>query len=372
MPAHAWHLSPLEAVGALRCAALRAALLHPAQHTLRRLRALPLQLWPQAAAFGALGLGVAIAVMPLLHPLVGAAATVMSLERAAAGVLAGDVLAEPADPLGVILLLAEEPASRAASAAYQAALQRPGASGFRPISGGDPHSQVLAALDQVDAIYAAPVPTASSAPPLVLPRLRARIPRRQLVSAPAHLQAVIHEAAILADVDPSFLATTAARESAFNPYAAASTSSARGLFQFIRQTWLISVSKWGAKHGLAREARMIRVDRTGRAHVDEPGIERAILSLRYDPVIASRLAAETVAENARELTGALQRGPTRGELYAAHVLGSAGAVRLARAVASRPHYPAAWLLPKAAAANRGLFYRGGRARSVSELLEAFG
>jgi hypothetical protein len=74
------------------------------------------------------------------------------------------------------------------------------------------------------------------------------------------------------------------------------------------------------------------------------------------------------ASNAYLLSQGLGRAPSGGELYAAHLLGPAGALRLIRVAYLRPSYPAAWLLPDAAAKNRGLFYRRGAPRSASELL----
>ena len=43
----------------------------------------------------------------------------------------------------------------------------------------------------------------------------------------------------------NYLVQTAARESAFNPKAQATTSSARGLFQFIESTWL-GTMRWNS------------------------------------------------------------------------------------------------------------------------------
>ena len=61
------------------------------------------------------------------------------------------------------------------------------------------------------------------------------------------------------------------------------------------------------------------------------------------------------------------RDPTSGELYAAHVLGAQGSARLIETVRSNPGAQAAALFPEAAAANKGLFYRDGRAVSAGRL-----
>jgi hypothetical protein len=186
------------------------------------------------------------------------------------------------------------------------------------------------------------------------------------------INAMVHEAAGVVGVDPHFLSKTAQRESAWNIYAASPRSSARGLFQFIEQTWLLAVSRFGAAHGLGREARLIEIDRKGRAFVQDSEERRRILAMRYDPTIASRLAAELTAENRRLLVRSLGRVPTNRELYAAHVLGASGAIKLIRYSSVAPAFPAARLFPDAAQANRSLFFRGGRVLGLAEVLNGFG
>jgi hypothetical protein len=164
------------------------------------------------------------------------------------------------------------------------------------------------------------------------------------------------------------LVATAQRESSLNPSARAATSSATGLFQFIDSTWLSMVQRHGAEHGLGRYAAAIET-RNGRPFVGDPAVRREILALRGDAELSARMAGELAQENATFLQGRLGRPPTAGELYAAHVMGPAGAARLIEAAAAGATDAAA-LFPREAAANRGLFYfRNGEPRSAAELLE---
>ncbi len=178
---------------------------------------------------------------------------------------------------------------------------------------------------------------------------------------PDAVQAAIRRAADATGVNFALLVQTARRESAFNPLARASTSSATGLFQFIDSTWLDMVRRHGAQHGLGAEAAALQQG----VHGDT---RRAILALRNDPELSARMAGELARENAQALQARLGRAPNAGELYAAHVMGAGGAVRLIEA-AQQGAPDAAALFPREAAANRGLFYADGAPRSAQGLLE---
>ncbi|MBL8547940.1 MAG: transglycosylase SLT domain-containing protein [Hyphomonadaceae bacterium] len=175
------------------------------------------------------------------------------------------------------------------------------------------------------------------------------------------VRAAIRRAADATGVNFSLLVETARRESALNPNARAGTSSATGLFQFIEGTWLDMVRRHGADHGLSAEAAALRNGANAETRRD-------ILALRSDPEISARMAAELARENATTMEARLGRPPTAGELYAAHVMGPGGALRLIEA-AQQGAPSAAALFPREAAANRGLFYASGQPRSAQGLLD---
>jgi hypothetical protein len=171
-------------------------------------------------------------------------------------------------------------------------------------------------------------------------------------------------------MDFDFLLSTAARESSLNPRAEARTSSATGLFQFLDATWLTTMKRHGAKHGLAGEAAMIEIGADGKPNVPDPNMRRVILDMRYDPEVSARMAAEFASDNADYLRGRTGQEPQPGDLYAAHFLGAGGAAELMNAARDTPWANAASLFPSAAGANRPIFYKdGGAARTVSEVLE---
>jgi len=175
------------------------------------------------------------------------------------------------------------------------------------------------------------------------------------------VHAAIRRAADATGVNFWLLVETARRESALNPNARAATSSASGLFQFIESTWLDMVRRHGAAHGLGEQASALRTGANAETR-------REILALRSDPELSARMAGELARENATTLQARLGRTPTAGELYAAHVMGAGGALRLIEA-AQQGAPNAVSLFPREAAANRGLFYANGQPRSAQGLLD---
>lgn len=185
------------------------------------------------------------------------------------------------------------------------------------------------------------------------------------------MEAAIRRASDSTGVDFDFLMRTARRESGMNPSAKAPTSSASGLFQFIEQTWLGTLKEHGRKHGYGQYADLIFRGDDGRWRVSGSA-RNVVMDLRFDPLAASTMAAELTASNAAYLRGRTGKEPTATDLYAAHFLGPAGAASLITALDRRPGSSAVALFPQAAAANRSIFYRGGRAATVEELYANLG
>jgi hypothetical protein len=181
------------------------------------------------------------------------------------------------------------------------------------------------------------------------------------------VESAIQRASSATGVDFTFLMGTAKRESGYNPAAKARTSSASGLFQFVDQTWLSTLKKHGAKYGYARYADLIQQGPDGRYRVAGDEARKTVLGLKLDPHAASLMAGELTSDHASYLRGRVGRSPTAGELYAAHFLGPQGSARLIEAVNASPGASAAAMFPDAAAANRSIFYREGRAATVNEV-----
>ncbi len=164
-----------------------------------------------------------------------------------------------------------------------------------------------------------------------------------------------------------YLLATAQVESGLNPQAGAPTSSARGLFQFVEQTWLGTMKQTGAALGYGRYAAAISQTASGRYVVPDPAMRQDILKLRNDPTANAVMAGAFTKANAAYLTQKLGRSPSEGELYIAHFLGAGGAARLIGLAARDPDAKAAALFPNAAHANPSIFFdkQTGTARSLA-------
>jgi Transglycosylase SLT domain len=190
----------------------------------------------------------------------------------------------------------------------------------------------------------------------------------QTQSSAQRVQGAIANAAARTGVDFDFLVREAKVESGLNPQARARTSSATGLFQFTKQTWLGTLKQHGANHDLGWAADAITRGGDGQYRVADPQLRVRILELRTQPEAAAAMGAELASDNQDFLSGRLGRAPEDVDLYLAHFLGEAGAARFLEGHDADPNAAVAPLLPAAANANRAVFYRtDGTARSFAEI-----
>lgn len=179
----------------------------------------------------------------------------------------------------------------------------------------------------------------------------------------------IRQASAATGTSFNYLLATAQVESGLNPQAGASTSSARGLFQFIEQTWLGTIKQSGAQLGYGRYADAITKTSSGHYQVSDPAMRAEILKLRNDPTANAVMAGAFTKANSDYLATKLGRQPSEGELYIAHFLGAGGAARLISLAASNPNAKGTDYFPNAANANSSIFYdrATGHARSLAQV-----
>src|SRR3954470_12910464 len=230
---------------------------------------------------------------------------------------------------------------------------------------------------QLSSHYAGrPVPEATRNPQEILVFEQMRVPR--------WLAETVIWAAQVTGVDPAYLMALADKESSLLPDNKARTSSAEGLFQFVEGTWLEVLRRYGPKHGYAADAEAIQVVQ-GRSKVSDSDERERILSLRRDPYLSALMAGEIMNAHRQVLAGKVARDPSFAELYMAHFLGVQGASRFVALLSGQPDKSAPEAFPRAAKANRSLFYakahkaeaaakaiRRPKALSVAEVQERIG
>ena len=172
-------------------------------------------------------------------------------------------------------------------------------------------------------------------------------------------RAAIARAAQKTGVDFDYLLAQAKLESGLNPDARAGNSSATGLYQFLGSTWVDTLRKHGAEHGLGWAS----------AGAGDPAMRAQVMALRHDPQASALMAAELAGDNQTALSSALGRTPDSSELYLAHFLGAQGATQFLSALSVDPEQSAASIVPTAAASNRAIFFSGdGAPRSLGEVM----
>ena len=187
-------------------------------------------------------------------------------------------------------------------------------------------------------------------------------------ASPSEVLAAIKSASRETGSDFGYLLAIAQRESNLDNTAKSKSSSATGLFQFIDQTWLSLIKRYGGEHGLGGYADAISRTESDRMVVGSPEAKSAILALRNDPKISARMAGEAAAAAKQSLECAFGREVCSGELYAAHFLGERGAKRLIALNEQQSGARADLAFPDAAKANRNVFYHAdGRAKTVGEV-----
>lgn len=157
---------------------------------------------------------------------------------------------------------------------------------------------------------------------------------------------VIHAAAQRVGENEATMNAFAYQESKFDPNAGASTSTAKGLFQFIGSTWRSMVDKYGARFGVARNASV------------------------FDPMSNALMGAAYLKYEIRPAITRVVSNPGATDLYFGHFLGPAGGARFLRGYYATPDALGInFVEPAQARANYNVFYdkTTGRAKTLREI-----
>jgi peptidoglycan hydrolase-like protein with peptidoglycan-binding domain len=189
--------------------------------------------------------------------------------------------------------------------------------------------------------------------------------------------AAIRLSSIRTGVDFSYLMKLAAAESNFKPNSKSATSSATGIYQFTRDTWLNTLKTHGDKYGLVGDyAANIDHYQTvfgyQRPIVRDEVIYQHLLELRKNPRISAIMAAEMVRDSEQLLAYSFDRKPTQTDLYLTHFLGNEDAITFLLSLEQNPDVHAVELFPEAANSNRRIFHqRSSAPRTVDEVYALF-
>jgi hypothetical protein len=144
----------------------------------------------------------------------------------------------------------------------------------------------------------------------------------------------------------SYMATTAMLESGGNANARAKTSSAGGMFQFLDGTWKQLTKEMGKNYSLED---------------------------KFDPRKAAEVMAYFTQKNKKQLEKSTGRPASNTDLYMAHFLGAGGASKFLNAMGRNPNALAADMDPKAARANKSIYYdESGKPRTLREVYDFMG
>lgn len=158
----------------------------------------------------------------------------------------------------------------------------------------------------------------------------------------------IHEASRRVGVSETTLTAFAAIESNFNPDAGASTSSAKGLFQFITGTWKSVMNRFGKQFNVPADANI------------------------YDPLANAIMGAAFLRYDLYPSVSKVVPNPSATDLYMAHLLGPGGGSKFLRNMKANPNAIAANDFTKEAAANTPVFYaKGAGPRSYAQIYAMF-
>lgn len=187
---------------------------------------------------------------------------------------------------------------------------------------------------------------------------------------PSGVMNAIQSAAQKAGIDPHLLAAVAWRESRFDPSARSRQSSATGLLQFTKGTWLQAIRDCGERCGVGAYADAIEKSRSGELIVSNKQLRAEILQRRGDPVLSAKLAAEQMRLRQAAMQDRLGRNVRSADLYLLHVLGPSGSARFLSALVQHPTASSLNVASSKVMANAGLLARDHRPMTVAKTYAA--
>lgn len=180
--------------------------------------------------------------------------------------------------------------------------------------------------------------------------------------------AATHYAADNVGVSDIFLQLVVKNESGHQSISA-DKGTAEGPCQFIKDTWLMALKKWGAKHGYQEFADTIKV-KNGDYVVADPALKEIVLKLRRNERASALMAGEYARENYALIKEKFPKlNITETHLYEAHFFGGGDIVKFLNGLRDSPNEVAAGHFPRPARSNPNIFYnrRTGQAYTYAQI-----
>ena len=133
------------------------------------------------------------------------------------------------------------------------------------------------------------------------------------------------------------------------------------------EAWLRLVQLHGGEAGLGALAGRTFRTSSGRIYVPVEQDRIAILALKRDPAIGTRIATAAARADSGRLERVLARRISLGELYMAHCVGADAATAILQAAAYQPGKPASEVAPTTALEYPEAFFQGTNARTVEQV-----
>ena len=163
---------------------------------------------------------------------------------------------------------------------------------------------------------------------------------------------VVESVARAEGIDPSMLVAMGLMESGLNPSAVPAKGTAKGMFQFINETWGDMMKKHGNRLGIPADTKPT------------------------DPVASTMMAVEFMRDNAKALKGksGVPAEMAAPDYYAAHFLGAGGAAKFYKKMEENPGAIAKDIFPAEARANKTIFRHDkgeGAHKTLAEIYDYF-
>lgn len=187
----------------------------------------------------------------------------------------------------------------------------------------------------------------------------------------------IFKASLQSGIEFEMLLMKAILESDLGRLNVASTSTARGVFQYIEPTWLVLMKRYGSDMGYPEYAQAISITRSGVPYFKgaKKFLRAEILALRYDTDTSALVKAHQIREETDMIRQYKGSAVNATDHYIAHMLGLSLAKEfydlkrkgsiIAIAKLNRP------AMREAARLNRIFFYDGKRALTASQSYKKF-